>query len=116
LPSGHVQVFAVHQGRHLLEQESNLRDLAVDEEVEIDLGPSPDIQVAATRTGHSHRIEISNARAAAIQFELKLRLPQGLRIVDATPSMGTKNGRPIVTLTIAAHSVAVVRYRTSGSS
>jgi hypothetical protein len=116
LPSGHVQVFAVHQGRRLLEQESNLRDLAVDEEVEIDLGPSPDIQVAATRTGHSHRIEISNARAAAIQFELKLRLPQGLRIVDATPSMGTKNGRPIVTLTIAAHSVAVVRYRTSGSS
>jgi hypothetical protein len=116
LPSGRVQVFAVHQGRRLLEQESNLRDLAVDEEVEIDLGPSPDIQVAATRTGHSHRIEISNARAAAIQFELKLRLPQGLRIVDATPSMGTKNGRPIVTLTIAAHSVAVVRYRTSGSS
>lgn len=116
LPSGHVQVLAVHQGRHLLEHESNLRDLAVDEEVEIDLGPSPDVQIAATRTGHSHRIEISNARAAAIRFELKLRLPEGVRIVDAAPSMGTKNGLPIATLTIAAHSVAVIRYRTSGSS
>ncbi len=116
LPSGRVQVFAVHQGRRLLEHESKLRDLAVDEEVEIDLGPSPDVQVEATRTGHSHRIEISNARAAAIAFELKLRLPEGMRIVDATPSMRTKNGRPIVALTIAAHSVAVVRYRTSGSS
>ncbi|HEY3851267.1 MAG TPA: hypothetical protein VGL87_09870 [Steroidobacteraceae bacterium] len=115
LPSGHVQVFAVHQGRPLLEHESNLRDLAVDQEVEIDLGPSSDVQVAATRTGHSHRIEISNARAAAIAFELRLRLPEGMRIVDAAPSMGTKNGRPIFNLTIAAHSVAVVRYRTSGS-
>lgn len=114
LPSGHVQVFSDHRGRRLLEHESNLRDLAVDEEVEIDLGPSPDVQVAATRTGHAHRIEISNARAAAIAFELKLRLPEGMRIIDANPSMGTKNGRPIFNLKIAAHAIAVVRYRTSG--
>jgi hypothetical protein len=116
LPSGHVQIFAIHQGRRLLEHESNLRDLAINEEAEIDLGPSPDVQVKATGTGRSHRVEISNARSVPIGFELKLRLPEGLRIVDAAPSMGTKNGRPIVTLTIAAHSVAVVRYRTSGSS
>jgi hypothetical protein len=114
LPSGHVQIFAIHQGRRLLEHESNLRDLAINEEAEIDLGPSPDVQVKATGTGRSHRVEISNARAVPIGFELKLRLPEGLRIVDAAPFMGTKNGRPIFNLKIAAHAVAVVRYRTSG--
>lgn len=115
LPSGRVQVFAAHQGRRLLEHESNLRDLAVDEDVEIDLGPSPDVQVALTRTGRSHRIDISNARASAVEFELKLVLPERLRILDTTPPVGTKDGRPIFALRIPAHSAAVVRYRTSGS-
>ena len=115
LPSGHVQVFAYRQGRRLLERESNLRDLARDEEVEIDLGPSSDVQVGATSIGRSHRIEISNARAAAIAFELKLRLPDGVRLADANPAPGTKNGRPIFTLHIPARSVGVVSYRTSSS-
>jgi hypothetical protein len=115
LPSGHVQVFAYRQGRRLLERESNLRDLARDEEVEIDLGPSSDVQVGATSIGRSHRIEISNARAAAIAFELKLRLPDGVRLTDANPAPGTKNGRPIFTLHIPARSVGVVSYRTSSS-
>jgi hypothetical protein len=115
LPSGHVQVFAFRQGRRLLERESNLRDLALDEEVEIDLGPSTDVQVEATGTGRSHRIEISNARAATIAFELKLKLPDGVRVVDAKPAAGTKNGRPIFTLSIPAHSIGVVGYRTSSS-
>jgi hypothetical protein len=115
LPSGHVQVFAHRQGRRLLERESNLRDLARDEEVEIDLGPSSDVQVGAMSTGRSHRIEISNARAAAIAFELKLRLPDGVRLADANPAPETKNGRPIFTLNIAPRSVGVVSYRTSRS-
>ncbi len=115
LPSGHVQVFALSQGRRLLERESNLRDLARDEEVEIDLGPSSDVQVEATSTGRSHRIEVSNARAAAIAFELKLRLPDGVRVADANPTPGTQNGRPIFTLNIPARSVGVVSYRTSSS-
>jgi hypothetical protein len=108
-------VFAFRQGRRLLERESNLRDLALDEEVEIDLGPSTDVQVEATGTGRSHRIEISNARAATIAFELKLKLPDGVRVVDAKPAAGTKNGRPIFTLSIPAHSIGVVSYRTSSS-
>jgi hypothetical protein len=115
LPSGHVQVFAYRQGRRLLERESNLRDLARDEEVEIDLGPSSDVQVGARSTGRSHRIEVSNARAAAIAFELKLRLPDGVRLTDANPAPETKNGGPIFTLHIPAHSVGVVSYRTSSS-
>jgi hypothetical protein len=115
LPSGRVQVFGMHQGSRLLERETRLRDLAVGEEVEIDLGPSSDVQVETTGRGRSHRVEISNARAAAIAFEVRLRLPDGIRVVDARPAPGRKNGRPIFALTIPAHSTGVVTYRTSGS-
>jgi hypothetical protein len=115
LPSGHVQIFAVRQGRRLLEHESNLRDLAINEEAEMDLGPSPDVQVEATGTGRSHRVEISNARAAPIRFELELRLRDGARVVDANRKVETKNGRPIFRLTLRPHTTAVVRYQTAGS-
>lgn len=114
LPSGRVEVFGIHQGRRLLEHESSLRDLALNEEVEIDLGTSPDVQVEASGTGRSHRIEISNARTSTIAFEVKLTLPDGIRVVDAKPTPGTKNGRPLFTLSIPAHSIGVVTYRTSG--
>jgi len=92
-----------------------LRDLAINEEVEIDLGPSPDVQVETTGTGHSHRVEISNARASPIQFELKLRLRDGARIVDANRKVDTKNGRPIFRLTLPPNTTALVRYETAGS-
>ena len=115
-----------------------MRDLAVDEEVEINLGDSPDVQIAAVQEKTAidpaltkmlplvpgvlglrsaqiaavHRVDISNARAAAIQFELRLRLPQGGRVVRADPAAGSKNGRPIFRMTIPAQGSATVRYQT----
>jgi hypothetical protein len=120
LPSGHVAVFAARDGETLLQQESNLRDLAVEEEVEIDMGVSSDVQVTAVRerTGidsakvaAGNRVDISNARATDIQFELRLRLPEGSRVVRADHSVGTKNGRPIFRLTIPANETVTLRYQ-----
>ena len=92
-----------------------MRDLAVDEEVEIDLGESSDVEVAAQREKTSidpkagrnycrccrgwrfcaprkvedvNRVVISNARATAIPFELRLRLPEGGRVVRADHPLG----------------------------
>jgi len=48
LPSGRVAVLP-RGWRDIAEHESNLRDLAVDEEVEIDMGDSPDVQVTAAK-------------------------------------------------------------------
>jgi hypothetical protein len=112
LPSGRVAVFAARDGETLLQHESNLRDLAVDEEVEIDMGVSPDVQVtvAKERTG-SIRVDVSNARAAEIHFELRLRLPEGGRVVRADHPSSTKNGRPIFRLTIPANETATLRYQ-----
>jgi hypothetical protein len=137
LPSGRIAVFADRDGQKILLHESGMRDLAVDEEVEIDLGESPDVQVALRREKTTidpakiqnlplvpgvvlrsaqvddvNRVMISNARAAAIPFELRLRLPEGGRIVRADHPLGSKRGRPIFRLTIPANQSVTVRFQT----
>jgi hypothetical protein len=137
LPSGRIAVFADRDGQKILLHESGMRDLAVDEEVEIDLGESPDVQVAmqrekttidpariqnlplvpgvilrSARVDDVNRVVISNARAAAIPFELRLRLPEGGRIVRADHPLGSKHGRPIFRLTIPASQSVTVRFQT----
>jgi hypothetical protein len=137
LPSGNVAVFARHEAQALLEHESGIRDIAVGEELEINMGESSDVQVSLTRekTGidlaHAvtlplvpgvsirsvkvedvSRVEISNARATAIDFELRLQIPQGGQVVRADHPLGTKNGRPMFKLKIPANGTATVRYQT----
>ncbi len=137
LPSGRIAVFAARDAQKILLHESGMRDLAVDEEVEIDLGESPDVQVAMQREKTTidpaniqnlplvpgvtlrsaqvddvNRVVISNARAAAIPFELRLRLPEGGRIVRADHPLGSKQGRPIFRLTIPANQSVTVRFQT----
>jgi hypothetical protein len=113
LPAGRVQVYGV-RGERLLEHQAVLRDLAVDEEVELDLGPSADVSVAAFREGDSHRVDISNARASVIWFELTLRLPDGARLAAADHKAEAKNGRPMFRLTVPAQGSAAIAYATQG--
>ncbi len=141
LPSGHIAVFALAAGHMLLEHESGLRDLAIDEEVEIDMGTRSDVQITAVREKTAldparartlprvpgilalrsaavddvSRVDISNARAAPISFELRLHLDEGARVVRADHPLGTQNGRPIFRLTVPAHGVVMVRYQTQGA-
>jgi hypothetical protein len=137
LPSGKVAVFATHQGETLLEHESGLRDTAVGEELEINLGTSFDILVSAleeTSTidpAHTemlplvpgvtlrrvaidavNRVDISNAKPTDVQFELRLQLPPGARVVRADHPMGAKNGRPIFRVQVPANGTATLRYQT----
>jgi hypothetical protein len=137
LPSGKVAVFATHQGETLLEHESGLRDTAVGEELEINLGTSFDVLVSAleeTSTidpAHTemlplvpgvtlrrvaidavNRVDISNAKPTDVQFELRLQLPPGARVVRADHPMGAKNGRPIFRVQVPANGTATLRYQT----
>jgi len=138
LPSGHIAVFAERGGEKLLQHESAMRDLAADEEVEINLGDSPAVEVAArpeetridpararllplvpgvpalrsVKVDDVDRVEVSNGRATEIHFELRLQLPEGGRVVRADHPLGTKNGRPIFRLTIPAGETATLRYQT----
>lgn len=136
LPSGRVAVFVQRAAAELLLHESDLTDLAVNEEVEIKLGESPDVEVTAakestridpaqvqvlplvpgvslrsTKIDSVNRVEISNARGSEIQFELRLSLPQGGRVVRADHPFAMKNGRPIFRLTIPANRTFTLRYQ-----
>jgi hypothetical protein len=139
LPSGGVAAFAPYKGERLLQYESAVRDIAVDEEVEFDLGESADVQVTGeaeeTRVDSAHakllplvpgvalrsvkvddvlRVEVSNARPAGIDFELRLTLPEGARIVRADHPIGTKNGRPIFRFKVPPNQTVAVRFQTQG--
>jgi hypothetical protein len=137
LPSGKVAVFSPHQGENLLEHESGLRDTAVGEELEINMGTSFDVLVSALKetsaidSAHTqmlplvpgvtlrrvavdavNRVDISNAKPTGVQFELRLQLPPGARVVRADHPMGAKNGRPIFRLMVPANGTATLRYQT----
>jgi hypothetical protein len=135
LPSGSIAVFGAVAGQRLLQHESNLRDIATDEEVEINMGESPEVQVTAkkemvavdqpqgllplvpgvslrsVKVGAANRIAISNARASGIEFELRLQLAAGARVVRTDHALGAKNGRPIFRLHVPAHETVTVRYQ-----
>jgi hypothetical protein len=120
LPSGRIAVFVTRGDEKLLQHESGIRDLAVDEEVEINMGDSPDVEVTAvkesrtlrsTQAGDADRVDVHNARPTAIQFELRLRLPEGGRVVRPDHPMATKNGRPIFRLTVPANQTMTLRYQ-----
>ena len=136
LPSGSVAVFSLRDGQRLLLHESTIRDLTVNEEVEIGLGSSPDVQVevvhekvsvgapqakllpllpgvtlrTATRQ-QVERVQISNARPEPIQMELRVALYEGARVIRADHPLGSKNGRPVFTLTVPAEGSAALRYQ-----
>ncbi len=137
LPSGSIALFGSHQGESLLEHQSDMRDIAVGEEVEIEAGLTADVQVTVTgeqtrvdseqadlvplvagwslRSVKVHdvrRVEISNACAAAIQFELKLALPEGGRVLRADHPLGSKNGKPVFRLQVPANQTVTVRFQT----
>jgi hypothetical protein len=137
LPGGRVAVSAARNGGPLLLNESELRDTAVDEEVEINLGDSADVQVTPVTEQAAldprstqllplvpgvvlrsatfddvHRVDVSNARAREIQFELRLQLPEGGSVVRADHRLGARNGRPLFRLAIPANQTVTVRYQT----
>jgi hypothetical protein len=137
LPSGRVSVVEHLHGTPLLLKEVNIRDLAVNEDVEIDMGESADVElrvVLEERTvGSDHarriplvpgvvalreeqvspvlRFEVTNARAADAQLELVLPPLEGGRIVRADHKLSSKNGQPMFRLTVPANGTATVRLQ-----
>lgn len=142
LPSGRVAAFYERGGTPLLVSESPLGDIAVGEELEIDLGDAPDVEVTSAvehvtwdpttlrrlplipgvsdlrsaSVDAVNRIDISNARDAPVSIELRLQLPDGARLVRADHVPTTYNGRPAFRLTLPAGDSATVRYQTEHTS
>ena len=94
-----------------------MRDLAVDEEVEIDMGASPDVSVRVVRDRVAAILRASTSRSATrarreIQFELRLQAARGRPHRPRRPPDGDQERPADLPLTIPAHAGATVRYQT----
>jgi hypothetical protein len=138
LPSGEVASFVTSNDTPLLLNQVHWRDIAVNEEVELGLGTSADVQVEATLEKTNvytrppflrgilrsksalvdsvNRVEIHNATREDIQFELKLQLPDGTQLIAADATLTTRNGRQVFTLPVPANRTATVHYQTEHTS
>jgi hypothetical protein len=72
----------------------------------------PGVTLRSVKVEAVNRVDISNAKPTDIQFELRLQLPPGARVVRADHPLGARNGRPIFRLKVPANGTATVRYQT----
>jgi hypothetical protein len=111
LPSGQVAAFYEHDGVPLLVNEARLRDVAVHEELEIELGEAPDVRLTVTGA----RIDVSNARKVPVLAEIGLDLPGGVELVRADHNTTTRNGRPTFRVTVPAQDGLTIRFQLTGT-
>ena len=137
LPSGQVATFYEHDGVPLLVHEAPLRDITLDEEVEIEAGEAPDLRVTSKVEGRTvngatvkklplipgvhirsreidvtNRVEVTNARNQPAVVELRLTLNEGAQLVRADHTPFMHNGHQTFRLTVPAEGSAIVEYQT----
>ena len=138
LPSGQIATFYEREGVPLLVHEAALRDITLDEEVEIDAGEAPDLQLTSTveqgaaelaavkklpfipgafhlralPIATTNLVQISNARNQPAVVELRLTLEEGTQLVRADQTPFMHNGHQTFRLTVPAEGNATVLYQT----
>ena len=142
LPSGRVAVFQTRGKRPMLVGRASVRDTAVNEKVEFQLGDAPDVRVRQTlearrvdagsvetlplvpgaiwlrqvRPGRVNRIEISNAEPRPVTIELRMMIDPSDAIVRADHPLTTEDDMPVFRLKLKAHQTETVRYQTQPRS
>jgi hypothetical protein len=130
LPQGQVSVFEPVDGVPMLAGETRVRDYAVGEEVEFEVGESPDVQVMLrrdlargakpddddddNRKKHKPRrygLEITNARAVPVKVEIVLWVEEDQELKKPSRKLGRKNGGYLWSALVPANGTATLRYR-----
>lgn len=111
LPAGKVAIFETIGETDLLAGETDLRDLSIAEEVELEMGASPDVTWKLTKTGESRKrqswaLEITNARPFAIDAEVIVPF----ELSDRPKGLQRGKGGWKLPVRVPANDKAVVRY------
>lgn len=111
LPAGGLALFEPVAGRPLLAGENRVADLAIGEDVELDVGSSPDVQwklvrVAAVDRREEWRVEITNARDVPVTAEI---IVPG-DFAEKPPGVVRGRGGWVLPVEVAANGVATVSY------
>ncbi len=106
LPAGQIALFQPTDARLRYAGGVILRDTAEEEDIELKLGTSPDVQVKQALGS----VDIANAKPVPINFELRLQLNGAQSLKSADHAIGKKDGRPIFRFSIPANGFVTVRY------
>jgi hypothetical protein len=125
LPQGQVSVFETVDGSPMLAGETLVRDYAVGEPVELEVGESPEVQVIQRLipeakpkkpddedyyAPHQYEVAITNAKAAPVTLELVFRVYEGRHLTKPSRKLGRKDGRHMWLAKVPANGTATLRY------
>ena len=121
LPSGAVAVFETVDGRPMLVGEPRIDDLAIGEDVELEVGASPDVTYiqrhisklksdSPRKHAQRYQIELSNARSSSATVEVELRVYRNTELVSPSQRLGIKNGRHLWRADVPANSRRTLSY------
>ncbi len=118
LPAGRLVLFAGGGERPILLGEGSMRDLAVGEDVEVELGSSPGVlseirMLARTDRWTDYELTVTNAQRRAAPFEAELVDEEGR--LSSRVRLGRRNGRPLWAATVPANGRATLRYRVAAN-
>jgi hypothetical protein len=112
LPAGRLVLFADARERPILLGEGFLRDRAVGEEVEVELGAATGVfsQVELVAEQRSeYRLTVTNDHSRPIRFEAEFEVEEGR--FRPQRRLARRDGRPLWTVTVPARGTATLRYR-----
>lgn len=121
LPSGTVAMFETVRDRPMMVGEPYLGDTAVGEDVELEVGDSPDVTYTQTlvsevkgdrdrKTPRRFKIELANARSSLSTVEVELRVFGEERLVKPSHRLGIKNGRNFWKAVVPANGRETLTY------
>jgi hypothetical protein len=116
LPAGRLMLFAERGGRPLLVGQAIVRDRAVGEDVEIDLGATPAVRseltlIAAHDGGSDYALVVTNDRAEPVRFEAEIWAQSGE--FSSAEALPRRNGMPLWAVTVPANGSSTLRYTLS---
>lgn len=114
LPAGRLMLFDEESGRQVLVGQAVIRDVALNEDVEIDFGTVPGIISVQTplvrTTGQADfEVTVTNDRPRPVAYELEIAVQPSQVRSDTT--LGRRNGMALWTTTIPANGSVTLRYR-----
>jgi hypothetical protein len=121
LPSGGIAVFEPGGGTQLLIGETRMRDIALGEDVEIEVGESAQVQVEVAELDQSDRdfdrkieryeVRVTNANPAPVTVEIRLNVDaESYTLEKPSAKLGRKNGDALWTARVPANGTAKLSY------
>jgi hypothetical protein len=116
LPAGTVQLFsAAADGRPMLLGEAVIRDLAVGEDVEIEIGEAVGVtaevvETESRRHHEDHRLTVTNDHAVPIRYEAEFEVDENERF-RPRERLPSRHGRPLWAVTVPANGTVSLEYR-----